>query len=56
MLPYFLLVAFEVGLIVLFYGYKKVSDLKNSQLWYLGLAFFAMFFFSSFRAPHLGTD
>lgn len=56
MLPYCLLVALEMGLIVLFYGYKKVAELKNSQLWYLGTAFFAMFLFSSFRAPHIGTD
>lgn len=56
MLGYFLLLAIEIGLICLFYGFKKVANLKNAHIWYLALSFFVLFFFSSFRAPHLGTD
>lgn len=56
MTGYFLLLAIEIGLIFLFYGFKRVARVNNAQLWYLSLSFAVLFFFSSFRAAHIGQD
>jgi len=56
MTGYFLLVVIEAVIYGLFYLSKWTKGIKNRHLWYLILSFFVLFFFSAFRAPHLGID